>query len=214
MGSGAGREVGLGVGSEPPVDRRCTSVSPYVRENRCCHRAGGVRALPAGRSTTTSAAGASQPGAVRRSSTASTSASGVSYGGSQHTRWNGASAGAVRSRNRTTSPSTTRPASANPVRSRLRPQTPASRRSRSTRTARPAPRESASIAIAPVPAKRSSTTAPDAAGPTDPNTASRTRSAVGLVVAPAGDSSRNPPARPATTRSRARAICSPLRLRP
>jgi hypothetical protein len=55
----------------------------------------------------------------------------------------------------------------------------------STNTQRPAPRESASIPIAPEPAKRSSTVA-SSTGPIRLNAASLTRSDVGLVATPRG----------------------------
>ena len=72
-------------------------------------------------------------------------------------------------------------------------------RSRSTKTARFAPRESASIPSAPVPANRSSTRSSATVSNIE-KIASFTRSDVGRVVAlPFGACSRLPPKRPAIT---------------
>ncbi len=73
--------------------------------------------------------------------------------------------------------------------------------SRSTNTALSAPRDSASMPSAPVPANRSSTLAPSTL-PSIANTASLTRSEVGRVALPVGAFSRLPPRRPAITRMR------------
>jgi hypothetical protein len=71
----------------------------------------------------------------------------------------------------------------------------------STRTAEAAPRDTASIPSAPVPANRSSTLAPSTRSPSTPNSASLTRSLVGLVSRPGTARSRRPPRRPPTTRT-------------
>ena len=68
-------------------------------------------------------------------------------------------------------------------------------RSRSTNTACRAPRESASMPSAPVPANRSSTRVLSMS-PSIENSASRTRSEVGRVVLPRGAFSRRPPSGP------------------
>ena len=73
-------------------------------------------------------------------------------------------------------------------------------RSRSTKTQREAPRESASRPIAPEPAKRSSTRAPSI-GPTIANADSRTRSPVGRVTTPFGAAIPWPFREPATIRT-------------
>jgi hypothetical protein len=72
----------------------------------------------------------------------------------------------------------------------------------STKVAGPAPRDRASMPIAPVPAKRSSTRAPSRRDrlASEEKTASRTRSVVGRTARPVGARSRRPPAFPATTR--------------
>ena len=70
-------------------------------------------------------------------------------------------------------------------------------RSRSTKTQREAPRESASRPIAPEPANRSSTRAPST-GPDEANAASRTRSPVGRVTTPFGAAIPCPLREPAT----------------
>jgi hypothetical protein len=76
-------------------------------------------------------------------------------------------------------------------------------RSRSTNTARLAPRDNASMPSAPVPAKRSSTVASTIAprASSAENIASRTMSFVGLTRSPSGAVSLRPRALPAITRS-------------
>src|SRR5262245_62330912 len=69
-------------------------------------------------------------------------------------------------------------------------------RSESTKTALAAPRERASRPSAPVPAKRSSTSAPST-GPMRLKTASRTRSPVGRTSSPLGAKIRAPLREPA-----------------
>ena len=76
---------------------------------------------------------------------------------------------------------------ASPSASRFSLSAPARRASRSTNTARCAPRESASMPSAPVPANRSSTAAPSTS-PSIENSASRTRSDVGRWSCPAAPS--------------------------
>src|SRR5215207_1500679 len=71
----------------------------------------------------------------------------------------------------------------------------------STSTAEAAPRETASIPNAPVPANRSRTLAPSTRSPRTPNSASLTRSLVGLVSLPGTARNRRPPRRPPTTRT-------------
>ena len=66
----------------------------------------------------------------------------------------------------------------------------------STSTAEPAPRDSASMASAPVPANRSSTRAPSTRSPSTPNSASLTRSLVGRVSRPGTARNRLPPRSP------------------
>ena len=62
----------------------------------------------------------------------------------------------------------------------------------STSTAEAAPRDTASIPSAPVPANRSRTLAPSTRSPSTPNSASLTRSLVGLRVPP-GNGPQPPP---------------------
>src|SRR5207302_5293774 len=100
--------------------------------------------------------------------------------------------------------------------SRLRSIARLASRSDSTKTARAAPRESASSPIAPEPAKRSSTEAPST-GPIRLKAASRTRSPVGRVSTPLGAKMRAPLRDPATIRIRdqigQRAVVAGQRLR-
>ena len=103
------------------------------------------------------------------------------------------------------SEASTRDRSVSPRTSRFSRSTDSAARSRSTNTQVAAPRDNASIPIAPLPAYRSATTA-SASTPALPsalNIASRTRSVVGRVDDPSGEISRRPPSSPATTRTRA-----------
>src|SRR5581483_2047664 len=103
---------------------------------------------------------------------------------------------------RSTGATSTRARSVRPRSARLRAMTSAARRSCSTNVTWAAPRDSASIPSAPLPANRSATDAPSRTPRASRllKTAPRTSSLVGRVETPRGTASRRPPTLPATTR--------------
>src|SRR5215207_6920742 len=156
---------------------------------------GGSAALEP-RSTTTIAPGTSQSWSRMAARSATTEELGWAYGGSRNATSYGAEGGRLSVV--ATAPATTW-ARVKPSSRALREIIEAVRRSCSTSVTTPAPRDHASRPTAPEPAYRSRKRRPDSEphhDSTAENSASRTRSLVGRVVAPRGVAIRRPPADP------------------
>src|SRR4051794_13071606 len=159
-------------------------------------------------SATTAPPGASTAGRMADSSPPSRPAR--RYGGARKTRSYCSPPAAAPPRKRSASERRTcvlpRVARSSPLRSapsasRLERSARSAAGAESTKVAAAAPRESASMPSAPLPANRSSTRASGSRATSTENSASRTRSEVGRVAAPGGATSRRPPHSPAITRT-------------
>src|SRR5215211_414292 len=171
-----------------------------------CRRSGGSGFRPGGQggasaraaASTTTTAPEARAVRARRPSRPATRPTGAPYGGSSRTRSKGPSRWVrryVSARVRRTLATSPRSRA-----SRLARITATAGAACSTSTAEAAPRDSASMARAPVPANRSSTRVPSTRSPSTPNRASLTRSLVGRVSRPGTARRRRPPRRPPTTR--------------